>query len=395
MTRFFTDPADMEPLLPEDRDGGLTALGWEVVRRAERLGASLHRLTAAGLARVVRVMNSYYSHLIEGHGTKPADLEAVLQGRGEGPKARRDLQQLHFAHMAAQESLTARLAENAALAVTSTEFLQEVHRLFYAALPASARVVPGNDGREHEVAPGMWRSFEVRVGQHLAPAFEAMPAFMARLAQFYGPLVRDTGASLVACAAAHHRLAWIHPWADGNGRVARLFSQAWLIRSRVDAHGLWSVSRGLARRLTDYRTALARADEKRRNDLDGRGYLSQSALHDFCRFFLETCLDQLDYMSACLVPDTLERRLTGYASLRESTGDWPAGTGVVLRDVCLRGEIPRGDVPRLIIKSARTSQTFIRQLLDNGCLTSPSEKGPLRLGWPPDALPAWLPGLFG
>ena len=395
MTRFFTDPADMEPLLPDDPEGELAGLGWELVRRAERLGASLHPITASGLARVVRVMNSYYSYLIEGHGTKPADLEAVLQGRGEGTKARRDLQQLHFAHMAAQEVMTARLAESLELAVPSPEFLQEVHRSFYEALPASARLVQGNDGREHEVVPGKWRGFHVSVGQHLAPAFDAVPAFMARFARFYTPLVRDTGVSLVACAAAHHRLTWIHPWADGNGRVARLFSQAWLIRSRVDAHGLWSVSRGLARHLTDYRLALARADEKRRNDFDGRGYLSEATLREFCRFFLETCLDQLDYMSGCLEPNTLERRLTGYAAMREATGDWPAGTGVVLRDVCLRGEIPRGDVPRLIGKSARTAQAVIRQLLDNGCLTSPSEKGPLRLAWPAEALHAWLPGLFG
>ena len=395
MARFYRDPADMEPLLPADPKGELAALGWELVRRAERLGASLHPLTAAGLARVVRVMNSYYSHLIEGHGTKPADLEAVLHGRGEGTRARRDLQQLHFAHMTAQEVMTARLAETPELAVPSAEFLQEMHRSFYDALPASARMVPGNDDREHEVVPGTWRGFHVSVGRHLAPAFGAVPDFIARFARFYTPVVRDTGNSLVACAAAHHRLTWIHPWADGNGRVARLFSQAWLVRSRVDAHGLWSVSRGLARRLTDYRSALARADEKRRNDFDGRGYLSEATLREFCRFFLETCLDQLDYMSGCLAPDALERRLTGYAVMREATGDWPAGTGVVLRDVRLRGEIPRGDVPRLIRKSPRTAQAVIRQLLDNGCLNSPSEKGPLRLGWPAEALPAWLPGLFG
>ncbi len=218
---------------------------------------------------------------------------------------------------------------------------------------------------------------------------------MTRFAQCYGPLVNDTGRSLVTCAAAHHRLAWIHPWSDGNGRVARVFSHAWLIRAGVDAHGLWSISRGLACRLPEYRTALANADLKRQNDFDGRGPLSLAALNTFCRFFLDTCLDQLDYMTQCLQADTLERRLTGYARLREAMGDWPAGAHVVIRDACLRGEIPRGNVPRLIGKSPRTSQSVIRQLLDAGCLTSPSEKGPLRLGWPPEALPAWLPGLFG
>ena len=122
----------------------------------------------------------------------------------------------------------------------------------------------GPDEKAHPVVAGDWRRFHVTVGHHLAPAWDKLPDFMARFSKVYAPWVRDTGPGLVACAAAHHRLVWIHPWADGNGRVARLFSEAWLIRARVDAHGLWSVSRGLARRLTDYRTCLANADAKRR-----------------------------------------------------------------------------------------------------------------------------------
>lgn len=395
MTRFYDLPTDMEPMVPDDRDQRLAELGWEVVRRAERLGAGLHPLTAAGLAGVVQVMNSYYSHLIEGHGTRPADLEAVLRGRSEGPPARRGLQQFHFAHMAAQQSMKERLASDPAAPITGEAFLQALHRDFYGALPETARFVAGQDEAAHPVVAGEWRRFPVTVGRHLAPAWEKLPGFMARFAKVYAPHLGDGGASLVACAAAHHRLVWIHPWADGNGRVARLFSQAWLIRARVDAHGLWSVSRGLARRLADYQAHLANADAKRRNDFDGRGYLSQTALHGFCRFFLETCLDQLDYMNHCLVTDRLDQRMSGYSAMREASGDWPSGTSRVLREVCLRGEIPRGEVARLIGKSARTAQGVIGQLLAAGCLTSPSGKGPLRLGWPGEALQAWLPGLFG
>lgn len=395
MPRFYTDPADMEPLLPEDADGGLAALGWEMVRRAERLGGALHPATAAGLSGIVRVMNSYYSHLIEGQPTRPADLHAVLCGHSEGSRDRRNLQQLHFAHMATQEAMTAELAGDASTPIVSGEFLGGLHHRFYSGLPDSARTMEGHDGQVHPVEPGKWRDFNVSVGRHLAPAHEAVPAFMARLEKFYSPQVRETGPSLVACAAAHHRLVWIHPWADGNGRVARLFTQAWIIRARVHAHGLWSPSRGLARNLESYRAKLANADEKRRNDFDGRGYLSQAALKEFCRFFLETCLDQLDYMSSCLAVETLERRITGYAALRESTGDWPKGSVHVLRDACLRGEISRGEVPRLTGKSARTAQTIIRQLLAAGALQSATPKGPLRLGWPPEALSTWLPGVFG
>ena len=100
-------------------------------------------------------------------------------------------------------------------------------------------------------------------------------------------------------------------------------------------------------------------------------------------------------MNHCLVTDRLDQRMSGYSAMLEASGNWSSGTSRVLREVCLRGEIPRGEVARLIGKSARTAQGVIAQLLAAGCLTSPSGKGPLRLGWPGEALQAWLPGLFG
>ena len=47
------------------------------------------------------------------------------------------------------------------------------------------------------------------------------------------------------------------------------------------------------------------ADAPRRNDYDGRGNLSSEGLADFCRFFLEVCLDQIGYMQEVLQLDTL------------------------------------------------------------------------------------------
>jgi Fic family protein len=384
----------MEPLLPADQDGSLADLGWQVVRRAERLGGALHPVTARGLAGVVQVMNSYYTHLIEGHQTTPADLQAVLARVPAGKPKAREIQQLHLAHLRAQEQMERDL-ESGSAEVTSTSFLLGLHRHFYEALPTCARNVQDGSGASHAVEPGCLRDFHVSVGQHLAPHHEALPQFLSHFAKRYAPEVKDTGPSLVACAAAHHRLVWIHPFADGNGRVARLFSQAWHQRSGVHAHGLWSISRGLARNLDGYRAALAAADEKRRNDTDGRGYLSAAALTAFCRFYLETCMDQLDFMAQRLEVDALLRRVHGATEMLEATGDLPKGSRYLLTEALLRGEMPRGDAARLIGKSPRTAQSVIRALLDSGHLTSPSEKGVLRLGFPRPALTAWLPGLFG
>jgi Fic family protein len=52
--------------------------------------------------------------------------------------------------------------------------------------------------------------------------------------------------SILGAPAAHHRLAWIHPFLDGNGRVARLMSHATLLDA-LDTGAVWSVARGLAR----------------------------------------------------------------------------------------------------------------------------------------------------
>ena len=100
---------------------------------------------------------------------------------------------------------------------------------------------------------------------------------------------------LLAAPAAHHRLVWIHPFFGSNCRVARLMSHATLLEA-LDTGAVWSAARGLARNVAAYKSRLAARDMTRRNDLDGRGNLSEEALAEFTQFFLGTCLDQLTFM---------------------------------------------------------------------------------------------------
>jgi len=218
--------------------------------------------------------------------------------------------------------------------------------------------------------------------------------FLERFAEFYGPRVTTHPDSLVAAASAHHRLAWIHPFLDGNGRVARLFTQAWFIKAGIASDGLWTISRGLARRRADYRAALANADEKRLNDFDGRGYLSLRYLVEFCEFFLGTAADQLEFMEKLLGLDGMLDRVAGYAARREFAKELPRGSDSVLRDLFLRGEMARGEVARLIGASPRTGQKVTGALLSERLVTSNSPKGPLRLGFPADTAGYYIPNLY-
>src|SRR5690606_6206458 len=131
--------------------------------------------------------------------------------------------------------------------------------------------VKTRSGNVAPVTPGAWRTGLVDVGAHVAPAPEVVAPMLARLDAGYRKLT-DVSA-VIAIAAMHHRLLWVHPFDDGNGRVARLISHAQVVRAGLDAGGLWSLARGLARRREDYRRTLADADQPRRNDLDGRGNL--------------------------------------------------------------------------------------------------------------------------
>jgi Fic family protein len=157
---------------------------------------------------------------------------------------------------------------------------------------------------------------------------------------------------------------------------------------------LWSISRGLARRSTEYKRLLMAADEPRKVDLDGRGVLSQSALIDFCQFFLESCLDQVRFMRELLEPSELQRRIELYVRDEENADRLPRRSFVLLREALLSGELDRGRVLGLIDASERTARRVVSALLDKGLLVSDSPRGSLRLGFSIDVVERWFPRLY-
>jgi Fic family protein len=384
----------MEPLLPGGDEGKSSGLALALIRGAERLRGSLHPITRGLVADLVRSMNSYYSNLIEGHRTRPRDIEAAIRKDFSTNRTQRSLQIQHIAHMEVQAEMEARLPSMATGDVCSADFLCWLHGEFYRRLPDEFRNHTDEKAKTHEVKPGEIRQGEVSVGRHMAPSSKKLGEFLKRFAEFYGPLVTTEPGSLVAAAAAHHRLTWIHPFLDGNGRVARLFTHAWFVKAGVDSNGLWTISRGLARRNAEYQASLANADEKRVNDYDGRGYLSQRYLGEFCQFFLGTAADQVEFMEGLLSLDGMLNRIAGYAGRREAAKALPKGSGLVLKESFLRGEIARGDVPRIIGASPRTAQKVTGKLLAERLVTSNSPKGPLRLGFPSDAAGEYFPNLY-
>ena len=101
----------------------------------------------------------------------------------------------------------------------SLAYILWTHREFCSRLPQELLWVEDPKTKEKlPVVPGELRTRMVVVGMHVPPPPEDLPAFMARFEAAYKSDSKLK--QLVGVAASHHRLAWIHPFLDGNGRVA-------------------------------------------------------------------------------------------------------------------------------------------------------------------------------
>ncbi|HUE89048.1 MAG TPA: Fic family protein [Vicinamibacterales bacterium] len=341
------------------------------------------------LADLMRAMNCYYSNLIEGHYTHPVDIERALKNDYSADPGKRTLQLEAKAHVAVQHWVDEGGLKGRA---TTAEAICEIHRRFAALLPDDLLLVTDPDtGRAVRVAPGALRRDDVVVGRHFAISPGAVPRVLERFEDVYSRLGRAE--TILAAAAAHHRLLWIHPFVDGNGRVARLMSHAVLLEV-VDSGGVWSIARGLARNVNAYKAHLANCDLPRRNDLDGRGNLSEEALSEFTRFFLETCLDQVHFMENLVQPHRLRDRLLLWSEEEVRASRLPAKSGQVLEAVLFRGELPRGEVAALLGTSDRHARRVVSALIERGVLVSESTRAPLFLTFPAALAARWMPGLF-
>jgi Fic family protein len=364
-------------------------LAVDLVAHSSGFCRSLPAGVLTALAALVREMNCYYSNLIEGHDTHPVDIERALNDEYSTDPTQRDLQLEARAHIAVQQwidrgGLTGRWA--------TVEGLCEIHRRFGERLPeALLWVEEPESGERLRVAPGELRRRDVRVGPHVPISPGALPRFLSRFADRYGGLGRAE--TILAAAAAHHRLLWIHPFLDGNGRVARLMSHAMLLES-LDTGGVWSIARGLARTVERYKSHLSTCDLPRRNDLDGRGHLSEEALVAFTRFFLESCLDQVRFMEGLVQPDRLRSRILRWVEDEVRAGSLPAKAGAVLEAILYRGELPRGAVADLLGTSPRHARRVVAALTGCGVLVAEGPRAPLHLTFPAALAPHWMPGLF-
>lgn len=390
--QLYDHPAQMEPLLPaEHKLGPLLELAHDLQRAADRLAGLCQPGALADLRVLLRAMNSYYSNKIEGQHTLPLEIEQALHNDYSHDADRARRQRLALAHMATEQQLEEQWHAWDDHRVWSAQMVRDIHQDLFARLPLGDRAL--DEGRTLE--PGALRDRDVAVGVHAAPSWRAIPPMLERWSDFYVN-VRRGELRIVAACASHHRLAWIHPFRDGNGRVARLHTHLAFGKLGL-SNGIWSPLRGFARTHEAYYRRLAAADQPRAGDLDGRGNLSEQALVEWIGYVLGLCLDQCRFMTNLLDLDGMKHRIAACLTFEERV----VGQGV--RSTSLRGlhylfatqaELERGEFKALLGLGDRLATAQVTALLKRGLLATDSPYGKLRFGVPQHALRFYFPNLW-
>lgn len=387
LLKVYDQPHQLEPLLPQKGLEEFALRTRKVVEAAHRLQGAAHAGTRERLSEVVRSMNSYYSNLIEGQSTHPLNIDRALKKDFSDEPAIAQRQRIAMAHIDAEKELEPLAADETR--ALSSAFLQRAHASLYGRLALEDR----RTENDRVVEPGAWRREDVSVYRHQPPTWSSVPAFLVRADQGYG---RQWGLDtvLVAIACAHHRLAWIHPFLDGNGRACRLQTHCALLPLSA---GLWSVNRGLARQRDQYYTRLSNADMARHGDLDGRGNLSEQMLMEWCSFFIGVCEDQVTFMTKMLDLNQLKQRLAGLVLVRSQSASYPdyrKESVLPLHHVLAAGPVSRGEFVQMTGLGERTGRKVLSQLIKDGLLVSDTPKGDVGIGFPLNTLNLLFPNLY-
>ncbi|MEX0719059.1 MAG: Fic family protein [Balneolaceae bacterium] len=369
----------------------------KVYAEAASLSEIVHPITKKEIRRLLRHINSYYSNRIEGEHTTPVDIEKAVKKEYSTDESKKRLQELNVAHIEVQKEIDSRFEKGEDIAVCSADFLCWIHKEFYNKVSETFLRISNND-EIISMKPGELRNRNVAVGNHVAPNADTLVEFLEKFEEYYAPENLYGHKKLIAAAASHQRLTWIHPFLDGNGRVTRLFAYAYMRKVGIESHGLWTLSRGLAR-TDDYKQMLAIADSPRKGDYDGRGNLSEEGLAKFCSFFFETAHDQITFMKTLLSLDGLLERINGYINLRSQNTipNEPVlrpEARFILIEVMMRGEVPRGEAQRLTGLGERTARDLTSQLLDEELVVSESHRSSLRFNIPAKVVGYYFPALY-
>ena len=386
-----TNITQIEPLIPEAKElAALLELASELRQKSFKIAVNPLPGLNKRLTILLRAMNSYYTNKIEGQHTLPADIEQALNNHFSSDVDIAHRQRVAKAHLITEAWAEHHVAGKSWRDTFSTDMLCNIHHHLYSNMQPEDRVTDAGES----VKEGQLRTQNVIVGMHMPPDFHHLGDFLTRWQAAYTALP-DGDMALVGLACSHHRLAWIHPFNDGNGRVARLHTHAALHAMGL-TNGMWSPMRGLARTHQQYYDYLHNADTLRQGDYDGRGTLSQRELIRWVKYFLTVCIDQVTFMEKMLNLQDFKDRLETLLIVEENKGisGLKMAALLPLHYIAITGAIERKEFKTMSGLAERSAERLLKALLDYKLLLSDSPRGKVYMGVPLNSLQFLFPNLW-
>lgn len=388
MSYLYTRPSQMTPLLPGERAiKPLLEKAALVIIEANKLHEQVPSELSKLLAKALKPVNAYYSNKIEGLHTSPELTLAALHHRYHENPDIAFRQRLAAAHVEAENWGETALPSYKGEQFFDPVFVHGIYQHLFA-FSQTSQPMDSSLGSGTQDAVGMaieayeYRSQQVKVGDHIPPQSEFIPAFL----EFWSRGYKQTSSkehALIGLFASHHRLAWIHPYVDGNGRTCRLHTHIGLHALGL-TKGLWAISRGFALTQDAYYRHLALADQHRQGDIDGRGNLSEKGLVQFIGYCLDVCLEQIQLMSNLLSPvnfgDQLNYVLARANTFADSVEIEKAY--LPLMHLTVFSEMARAEFKAMLMAADPAAEQMLKRLLEIGLLVSATTDGPVSLSLP-------------
>lgn len=401
MTQNMTDPFGIAPALPAEKDlWELREKASEVALASVALENSVALETAVAVGEKLRLLNSYYSNLIEGHKTYIPDIERAMRKEFSGDDATRYAQELCAAHVVVERKIMEEVKTQPHANVSDPSFLASIHKTFYEQLPKEHQFTHEEGFTKNQVMPGVFRDCLVGINRGkilLGPDPTEIKHALDVFGKAYDPAnFKGSEEKLVAAAVGHLKLGWIHPFRDGNGRVTRLYTGCFLARCGINRANLWSASRGFSGGKAEYMSNLFASNPQPLAEDRSKLQFMSGNLTYFAEFFLETCKDQIQFMSNQLDFKNVAEKIEMYvANRKEVDSSFKPESARLLRAAFTQGALERGQAYELLNNLGdRTAQRLVKDMLDEGLLESKSHKAALTFGLPEHAISHYFPHIY-
>lgn len=224
------------------------------------------------------------------------------------------------------------------------------------------RIVTDGLHREGDRTPGAYRRSFVSISgsEHQPPAPTDVLDHMSQVVDFANEAVASH-LQLLQVALAHHAFLWVHPFGNGNGRVARLLSYWMLVRLGFSKPG--------APRTVNP-TAVFGADREGYYDrLEAADSMTDDGLVGWCSFVLQGIREDLDRMSRLTdgqwVTDTL---LLPAIERMRSAGLLSERDAAALRVAARQPTVQAADLADALPGTPSARSNAIRSLIDRRLL---------------------------